>query len=176
VFASNAQFRGQDVFLDARSRPIFDILKGVCRIAPQEQVSDPAESIARWTRKHNAGHIAYDDAEASLVALRGTKIAELKVVDWFEVDRVSNSELRKVVDEKGQTDISVKRLPPMNRRRMEVNEPRFFIVVQSQDEHLAVMDLRSREFGQLNLVSRLRCTDLATPKLPDPLGAALCPY
>gem|GEM_PF-3423986 len=162
VFASNAQFRGRDVFLDARSQPIFDILKGVCRIAPQEQVGDPAESIARWTRKYNAGHIAYDDAKATLVALRGAKIAELKVADWFEADCVSNSELRKLIDEKGQMNISVKRLPPMNGpRRVGFNEPRFFIVVQSRDGRLAVMDLRSREFG-LNLVSRLRSADSTT--------------
>lgn len=162
AFASNAQFRGQDVFLDARSEPIFDILKGVCRIAPQEQVSDPAESIARWTRKYNGGHIAYDDAKATLVALRGAKIAELRVADWFEADRVSNSELRKLTDEKGQMDISVKRLPPMNGpRQVGVNEPRFFIVVQSRDDRLAVMDLRTREFG-LNLVSRLRSADSTT--------------
>ena len=162
VFASNAQFRGQDVFLDARSQPIFDILKGVCRIAPQEQVGDPVESIARWTRKYNAGHIAYDDAKATLVALRGAKIAELKVSNWFEADHVSNGELRKLTDEKGQTDISVKRLPPVNGpRRVGLNEPRFFIVVQSRDDRLAVMDLRSREFG-LNLVSRLRSADSTT--------------
>ena len=162
VFASNAQFRGQDVFLDARSQPIFDILKGVCRIAPQEQVSDPAESIARWTRKYNAGHIAYDDAKATLVALRGAKIGELRVADWFEADHVSNGELRKLTDEKGQTDISVKRLPPMSGWRMVgVNKPRFFIVVQSRDDRLAVMDLRSREFG-LKLVSRLRSADSTT--------------
>ncbi len=162
AFASNAQFRGQDVFLDARSKPIFDVLKGVCRIAPQEQVSDPAESIARWTRKYNAGHIAYDDAKATLAALRGAKIAELRVADWFEADRVCNTELRKLIGEKGQTVVSVKRLPPMNGpRRVGVNEPRFFIVVQTRDERLAVVDLRSREFG-LNLVSRLRSADSTT--------------
>jgi hypothetical protein len=162
AFASNAQFRGQDVFLDARYRPIFDTVKGLCLIEPQEQAGDPDESIARWTQKHQRGDIAYHDAKASIASLRGAEIAELKVANWFEADRVSNAELHRLINEKGQTVISVKRLPPMNGpRRVGFNEPRFFIVVRNCDGRLAVMDLRSREFG-LNLVSRLRSTDSVT--------------
>jgi hypothetical protein len=159
AFASNAQFRGQDVYLDARSRPIFDIVSGLCLIEPHEQAGDPDASIARWTQRHNSGDIAYRDATASIAALRGAKIAELRVANWFDADRVSNAELRKLIAENGVTSVSVKSLPPMNGgRRVGVNEPRFFIVVQEDEGCLAVMDLRSREFG-LYLVSRLRPAD-----------------
>jgi hypothetical protein len=75
-------------------------------------------------------------------------------------DRVSNAELHKLITEYGRTSISVKQLPPMNGpRRVGFNEPRFFIVVQNSDGQLAVIDLRTREFGQLNFVSRLRSTN-----------------
>ena len=116
--------------------------------------------IADWAQKQNKGDIDYNDMTASLLALRGAKVAELKVANWFEADRVSNAELYKLITEYGRTSISVKQLPPMNGpRRVGVNEPRFFIVVQNSAGQLAVIDLRTREFGQLNFVSRLRSTN-----------------
>jgi hypothetical protein len=159
AFASNAQFRGRDVFLDSHGyRQVFDIVRGILRLPPEVRDGTTDKLIADWAQKQNKGDIDYNDMTASLLTLRGTAIAKLKVNNWFEADRVSNAELHKLITEYGRTSISVKQLPPMN-RRVGVNEPRFFIVVQNSDGQLAVIDLRTREFGQLNFVSRLRSTN-----------------
>jgi len=160
AFASNAQFRGFDVFLGSHS--VFDIVSGLWRVEPTVRDASLNTLITQWVREQDKGDIAYNDNSASLIVLRGAKMAELNVSNWFEADRLSNADLRKLIEGKGQTVISVKRLPPMNGpRQVGVNEPRFFIVVQNRDGRLAVMDLRSREFGQINLVSRLRGAVLA---------------
>lgn len=161
AFASNAQFRGRDVFLDSHGyRQVFDIVQGILQVSPEARDGATDKSIADWAKKQNKGDIDYNYMTTSLLALRGAKIAELKVANWFEADRVSNAELHKLITEYGRTTISVKQLPPMNGpRRVGVNEPRFFIVVQNSDGQLAVIDLRTREFGQLNFVSRLRSTN-----------------
>ncbi|MCH8118978.1 MAG: hypothetical protein IIC00_04520 [Planctomycetes bacterium] len=161
VFASNVQFRGRDVFLDSHGyRQVFDIVQGILRLPPEVRDGATDKSIADWTKKQNKGDIDYNDMTASLLALRSAKIAELKVANWFEADRVSNAELHKLITEYGRTSISVKQLPPMNGfRRVGVSEPRFFIVVRSRERRLAVIDLRNREFGQINFVGRLRSMD-----------------
>jgi hypothetical protein len=162
AFASNAQFRGRNVFLDSHGyRQVFDIVRGILRLPPEVRDGTTDKLIADWAQKQNKGDIDYNDMTASLLFLRGAKIAELKVANWFEADRVSNAELHKLITDYGRTSISVKQLPPMN-RRVGVNEPRFFIVVQNSDGQLAVIDLRTREFGQLNFVSRLRSTNPTT--------------
>jgi len=154
AFASNAKFRGQDVFLD--NHCVFDLVRGLSRIAPAQQKASGNTLIANWVKEHNRGDITYDDSNATLIALRGAKMAELEVPNWFDADRVSNNQLHKLVEAKGQTTISVKRLPPMNGpRRVRENEPRFFIAIQNPGGQIAAMDLRSREFG-LYLISRLR--------------------
>ena len=156
AFASNAKFRGRDVFLDSHGyRQVFDIVQGILQVPPEARYDATNKLIADWSRKQNKGDIDYNDMTASLLSLRGAKIAVLKVANWFEADRVNNAELHKLITEYGRTTISVNQLPPMN-RRVGVNEPRFFIVVQNSDGQLAVIDLRTREFGQLNFVSRLR--------------------
>jgi len=158
VFTSNAQFRGQDVFLESRS--VFDIVSGLWRVEPAVRGASSNTLIIQWVREQNKGDIAYDDSGASLMALRGAKMAELNVSNWFEADHVSNADLHKLIGEKSRTLISVKRLPPTNGpRRVGVNEPRFFLVVQNREGRLAIIDLRSREFFCLNLVSRLRSAD-----------------
>lgn len=161
AFASNAQFRGRDVFLDSHGyRQVFDIVRGILRLPHEVRDGTTDKLIADWAQKQNKGDIDYNDMTASLLALRGAKVAELKVANWFEADRVSNAELYKLITEYGRTSISVKQLPPMNGpRRVGVNEPRFFIVVQNSAGQLAVIDLRAREFGQFNFVSRLRSTN-----------------
>ena len=158
AFASNAQFRGRDVFLDSHGyRQVFDIVQGILQVSPEARDGATDKLIADWAQKQNKGDIDYNDMTASLLALRGAAIAKLKVNNWFEADRVSNAELHNLITENGRTSVSVKQLPPMNGpRRVGVNEPRFFIVVQNSDGQLAVIDLRTREFGQLNFVSRLR--------------------
>jgi len=162
TFASNALFRGRDVFLDGRkdSRHIFDIVRGPLQIAPQVQEGDPDELIAHWIQKHGKGDLAYNDSTVTLTALRGGKITELNVVNWFEADALSNGELRKLIAEKSQMSISVDRLPPANGPRiMKGDKPRFFIVVQTGEKRLAVVDLKTREFGQIEFYSRTRPTD-----------------
>ncbi len=156
AFASNAQFRGRDVFLDSHGyRQVFDIVQGVLQVPPEARYGATDKLIADWSRKQNKGDVDYNDMTASLLALRGAKIAVLRVANWFEADRVSNAELHSLITENGRTTISVKQLPPMN-RRVGVNEPRFFIVVRSLEGRLTVIDLQTREFGQFNFVSRLR--------------------
>ena len=156
AFASNAQFRGRDVFLDSHGyRQVFDIVQGILQVPPEARYGATDKLIADWSRKQNKGDVDYNDMTASLLALRGAKITVLKVGNWFEADRVSNTELHSLITENGRTTISVKQLPPMN-RRVGVNEPRFFIVMRSREGRLTVIDLRTREFGQLNFVGRLR--------------------
>jgi len=154
VFASNARFRGQETFLDSQNRPVFDISSGVCTVP----VRPKSGSLRSWWEKHfKTGDFAYDDAKARIFALRGAKIVELKVANWFEADRVPDSELRKLIAKGGKSAISVKDLPPVNGpQRTGATEPRFFAVVQSQENRLAVIDLQNREFGQIYFLSRLR--------------------
>ena len=165
AFASNAQFRGRDVFLDSHGyRQVFDIVQGIFLLPPEVRDGATDKLIADWSQKQNKGDIDYNDMTASLMALRSAKFAELKVANWFEADRLSNDELHKLITENGQTTISIKQLPPMNGpRRVGFNEPRFFIVVRSREGRLAVIDLRTREFGQVNFVSRLRSKDSPNP-------------
>ena len=158
VFASNAQFRGRDVFLDSYgNRQIFDVVQGILRLPPEVRDNATDKLIANWAKKQNKGDIFYNDMTASLLTLRGAKIAELKIANWFEADRISNAELQKLITKNGRETVSVKKLPPMNRlRRLGVTDPRFFVIVQSYEGRLAVIDMKCREFGQLYLVSRLR--------------------
>lgn len=177
TFASNALFRGRGVFLEGRrdSRRLFDIVRGPLRIAPQVQDSDPDELIARYVQKQNKGDLAYNDTTVTLTALRGGKITELDVVNWFEADSLSNGELRKLIAEKGPMSISVDRLPPANGPRiMKGDKRRFFIAVQTREKRLAVIDLKTREFGQIEFYSRTRPMDspTTTPTTQPPSTAA----
>lgn len=158
TFASNAQFRGRDVFLDVLS--VFDVVQGPRRVTLEARDDNPTELIVQWVKKEGRGDIAYNNTTVTLTALRGGKSAELNVANWFEADRVSDADLRKLIAEKGGTSVSVDRLPPANGPRiMKGDKPRFFIVVQTHEKRLAVMDLKTREFGQVNLLSRLRAED-----------------
>jgi hypothetical protein len=154
VFASNARFRGQETFLDSRNRPVFDIFSGVCTVP----VRPKSGSLRSWWEKHfKTGDFAYDDEKARVFALRGAKIAELKVANWFEADRVPDSELRKLISKDGKSAISVKDVRIMNGPlRTAATQPRFFMVVQSHENRLAVIDLQNREPGQVYFRSRLR--------------------
>jgi hypothetical protein len=176
TFASNALFRGRDVFLEGRrnSRHVFDIVRGPLRIAPQVQDGNPDVLVARWIQEHGKADLAYNDSTVTLTALRGGKIIELDVVNWFEADALSNGELRKLIAEKGQMSISVDRLPPANGPRiMKGEKPRFFIAVQTCEKRLAVVDLKTREFGQIEFYSRNRPTDspATTPSTQPPSTA-----
>jgi hypothetical protein len=155
VFASNARFRGPKVYLDSRNRPIFDMKDGVCGV-PEGRSPSSKGFLARWQKEQKVGDLAYDDSAGTIVAIRGARMAVLSVKNWFEADRVTDAELRRLVFSRGVTSISVEKLPPVNgTRRVGQSDPRFFVVLQTGDNHLAVLDLRSREFG-LCFVSRLR--------------------
>ena len=172
-FASNALFRGRRVFLEGRrdSRYLFDIVRGPLRVAPQVQDGDPDELVARWIQKQGKGDLAYNDSTVTLTALRGGQITELDEVNWFEADALSNDELRKLIAEKGQMTISVDRLPPGNGPGiMKGDKPRFFIAVQTREMRLAVIDLKTREFGQIEFYSRTCPTDspATTPNTQPP--------
>jgi hypothetical protein len=168
AFASNRQFRGQDVFLQIRGFGVFDIVQGPCRTPLMEEQNASASALATWAQEHSQGDIAYDDSVAALIAVRGARLVELDVLDWFQADRVNNADLRKVVDERGSASLSVAKLPPINgRRKVGVTDPRCFIVIRSAEGRLAVADVRSREFGQLNMVSRLRSEDPSRPASSD---------
>ncbi len=160
AFASNAQFRGEEAFLDRYSHPIFDIVSGLVPPLAQKNDAQPAASADQWAQEHNVGDIRYDDPNASLKTLRGARMAELNVANWFEADRVSNADLRRLIREQSKTAVSVARLPPMNGpRRVGESDPRFFVVVENAAGRLAVLDLREREFFSMHFVSRLRPVD-----------------
>jgi hypothetical protein len=129
---------------------------------PKIQISDAvADRFVGTIRSRNYTFLTEDKLESLQGEIRQFA-AKYRPVQSSVADRLSNAELRRLVAEHGLTATSVKRLPPMNGwRQLRVNEPRFFTVVQNCDERLAVMDLRSREFG-LNLVSRLRSVDSVT--------------
>jgi len=156
VFTSNAKFRGRDVYLDASHQPVFDIVTGPCTVGLERPIDDFRTVVRRWCQERGVGHIAYDDSDAALIAVRSAKAAKLKVANWFEADRISDAELYEIISQDGHETVSVRQLPPMNGpRRVGITDPRFFIVVQGQGKELAVIDLRTREFG-LHFVSRLR--------------------
>jgi hypothetical protein len=158
AFASNAPFRGQDIFLNGRRRPILEAFKDIGRVV----CGRPRRVLLRASPRRRVGDITYDDNEARLIALGGARMAELKVVDWFEADRLSNDELGAVVRDHGVRSIAVDRVPPMNGpRHVGINEPRFFLAVRDRAGRLAVIDLRSREFAQLRMVIRKRSDDSA---------------
>jgi hypothetical protein len=157
AFASNTRFRGQEAFLDSQTRPVFDISSGVYTLPARPKLGTFESLRSWWESRFKTGDFAYDDAKAKVLALRDAKIAELKVVSWFEADRVPDSKLRELIAKDGKSTISVKDLPPVNGvRPAKAAEPRFFIVIQSHEGRLAVIDLQNRESGQIHFLSRVR--------------------
>lgn len=153
AFASNVRFRGHDTYVYGRRRPILEVLKDAARLVRGQ----PRRTLARQWPPRRVGDITYDDEAAQLIALDGARLAKLDVADWFEADALTDAELRQVVKDCSVRRISVERLPPMNGpRHVGINEPRFFLVVRDRTDRLAVIDLRSREFGMLRLVIRER--------------------
>jgi len=158
AFASNAQFRGKEVFIDARGHSIFDVA-GLSTMSVESKIDDEKqeEHFNQWAEQQNKGDLAYLPADARVITLRGAKLAELKVANWFEADRLNNDELRESVNNNGRTKISVEKLPPMNGPlRLDA---RVFIAVETAEKRLAVIALKNRESGHLYLRCRARDAD-----------------
>jgi hypothetical protein len=79
------------------------------------------------------------------------------VKNWFDADELSDDQLRAVIHNGGQDRISNKGLLTMNGlHRGDRTEGEFFIVVQTRDKRLAVINLYAYESKQLWLWCRPR--------------------
>ena len=104
---------------------------------------------------------------STLLTVRGAKIAELPVKNWFDADKLSDNLLRAAIRDRGRDRISIKRLPPMNGpQRGDRTQGEFFIVVQNHENRLAVINLHNYEFASLMFWCRPRAvmpTTVITP-------------
>ena len=164
-FASNADIRGHHGGVS--SSAVFDVMRCI------EMQAHPApaagsSAMETWLAKEGRGELGLDDA--TLVAVRGAKMAELAVKNWFEADKLSEEQLRKVIRDGGGERISVKRLPRANgMHRGDRSEGEFFMVVQSREGRLAVVNLFNYEFKMVSLWCRPRAVDgkaLVVPATP----------
>lgn len=152
--ASNADFRGHYGVLS--SSIAYDVIRCI------EMRAEPGRALAgtameAWLAKEGRGELTLDDS--ILFAVRGTKIANLTVGNWFDADNLSADQLRGVIRQDGRDQISVKRLPRMNGpHRGDRSEGEFFIVVQTREGRLAVINLHNYEFGQVMFWCRARTT------------------
>lgn len=151
AFASNTKFRGMEVTLDAQNKSLFDISSGVCAIP----ILPSSKNLRSWWESHfKIGDFGYDDAKVRVLTVRDAQIARLKVSNWFEADRVSETELRKLISKDGKSTMSLKDVP--SRSGPAAITARFFVVVQSQEGRLAVIEFRNRDPGELSILSRIR--------------------
>jgi hypothetical protein len=133
-FASNADFRGNHGGLGYSSSRVYDVVRCV---------------------EMRAGDLTLDGS--TLIAVRGAKIANVPVKNWFEADKLSDDQLRVVIRNGGQDRISIKGLPPVNGpHRGDRTEGEFFIVVQTREDRLAIINLHNYEFRQLMFWCRPR--------------------
>jgi hypothetical protein len=169
AFASNAEFCGRYGSIGGSN--VYDVIGCVQRTIPVDDQGKGLDgpAVARWAEEHGHADLVYDDGTGTVTGLRGARFAELKTADWFDVDRVTDAELRQLVTEQGLQSVSVVRLPPMNGRRLP--RPRFFIVVATAEKRLAVVELRAREFGQVELWSRPRPASATAPRAVVPYPA-----
>ena len=153
-FASNADFRGHHGGLSASVG--YDVVRCIEVQRKPAQVQAVSESEA-WLANEGRGELALDDS--TLLAVRGAKIAKLPVSDWFNADKLSEDQLRTAIRREGRDQISVNQLPKMNGpHRGDRSEGEFFIVVQSREGRLAVINLHNYELGQVMFWCRPRMT------------------
>ncbi len=151
-FASNADFRGNHGGLSRSS--VYDVVRCV------EMYANPAPlpagaAMDAWLTREDRGDLTLDGS--TLIAVRGAKIAHVPVKNWFDADKLSDDQLRAVIRNDGHDRISIKGLPPMNGpHRGDRTEGEFFIVVQTRDNRLAIINLHNYEFKQLMFWCRLR--------------------
>jgi hypothetical protein len=167
-YASNSVFRGNYGSLSQST--VYDVLR--CTLVPPASAADGRQSVDRarpippgaemeaWLAQEGRGELTLDGT--NLLAVRGAKIANLSVKNWFEADRLSNDKLRATIRDGGTNKISVSGLPRMNGpHREDRSEGEFFAVVQTREDGLAVINLSNYEFG-LAFWCRPRATKPAT--------------
>jgi hypothetical protein len=142
-FASNADFRGNHGGLSQSS--VYDVVRCVGMHANPAPVPAGAAMDA-WLAREGRGDLTLDGS--TLTTVRGAKIANVPVKNWFEADKLSDDQLRAVIHNDSHDRISVKGLPRMNGpHRGDRTEGEFFIVVQTRERRLAVINLYAYEFG-----------------------------
>jgi len=157
-FASNADFRGNHGTLFRSS--VYDVVRCVEMHANPAPVPAGAAMDA-WLAREGRGDLTLDGS--TLIAVRGAKIANVPVKNWFDADKLSDDQLRAVIRNGGHDGISIKGLPTMNGpHRGDRTEGEFFIVVQTRDNRLAIINFHNYEFTQVMFWCRPRAT---TPKL-----------
>jgi hypothetical protein len=154
-FASNADFRGNHGWLSESS--VYDVVRCVGIHADPAPV--PAgTAMEAWLAREGRGDLTLDGT--TLIAMRGAKIANVPVKNWFDADELSDKQLRAIIRNDGRDRISVKGLPPPNGpRRGDRSEGEFFIIVQTRENRLAIINLHTYEFKQLMLWCRPRYTE-----------------
>jgi hypothetical protein len=114
-----------------------------------------SREMEAWLATERRGELTLKDS--TLLAVRGAKIAELPVKNWFDADKVSDDGLRAAIGDGARDRISIKRLPAANGpHRKDRSEGEFFIVVQTRERRLAVVNLYNYEFNQLMFWCRPR--------------------
>jgi hypothetical protein len=151
-FASNADFRGNYGGLSQSS--VYDVVRCVGMHADPSPMP-PGAAMDAWLAREGRGDLTLDDS--TLIAVRGAKIANVPVKNWFDADKLSDDQLRAVIRNDGHDRISIKGLPTMNGpHRGDRTEGEFFIVVQTRDKRLAIINLYAYEFKQLMFWCRPR--------------------
>lgn len=161
-FASNADFRGDHGSLG--TTVAYDVIR--CIPMYREPMPPPGSpALDKWLTKERRGELALDDS--TLLAVRGAKIAELQVKNWFDADKLTDAQLRATIGNSRRDRISIKRLPPGNgQHRGDRSEGEFFIVVQSREGRFAVINLYNYEFKQLMFWCRPRAAKPKTVSAP----------
>lgn len=151
-FASNADFGGNHGGLGRSG--VYDVIRCIgMQTNPAPAPGSPA--MEAWLTTEGRGELALDGS--TLIAVRGARFAELPGKTWFDVDKLSDDQLRAVLHDGGRDRISIKRLPPANGiHRDDRSEGEFFIVVENREKRLAVLNLHNYEFGQVMFWCRPR--------------------
>lgn len=143
-FASNALFRGSQGTIE--SSLVYDVMR--CREMRTKPFPAPGPAMDAWLAIEGRGELTLDGK--TLVAVRGARIAALPVTNWFEADALPDERLRALVREGARDRVAVGQLPPMNGprpRRYLRNRGECFIIVQTPEDRLAVVNLHNLEFG-----------------------------
>lgn len=151
-FASNADFRGNHGMLSQSS--VYDVVRCV-RMHAHPAPAPGSSAMDAWLVREGRGDLTLDGS--TLIAVRGAKIAYAEVKNWFDADKLSDDQLRTVIRNGSHDRISIKGLPPMNGpHRGDRTEGEFFIVVQTRENRLAIINLHNYEFRQLMFWCRTR--------------------
>jgi len=160
-FASNANFCGHHGGVSPLY--VYDVIRCIeMHAKPAPSPGSPA--MDAWLATERRGELTLDGS--SLMAVRGAKIAELPVKNWFDADKLSDDQLRTVIRDGGRTRISITRLPSMNGpHRGDRTEGEFFVVVQNRENRLAVIYLHNYQFKYIVFWCRPRTAlDTSRPR------------